>query len=262
MAGFKEDMNVGEVQAPVHGKRGPKPSGNKKPVAPNTTEYMYQEGIKLLTKQFEDGTTSSDAIGRDSGTLHFIHALGQSQRPRNRRVANEQKVKSFLVVGAVFKTDKDIDVPEIPITCTVFTGVKPEQMGSRHIKAGETFMLNLLEYMFLIIREEYSGYCEHQGDPQFCYLSPKVQNFLTSGPNAQKLPTPTICFKSGSPKESMVAIDTKTKDGDWECLPEYEEKFGGLFIKSTPPDIQTEAIARTSGIAASLRKMLTETDNT
>lgn len=260
MAGFKNEGILEEQEnVVVKAKRGPKPSANKKPIAPNTTEFMYQQGVKLLSEEFEAGK-DPEVFGRDSGTLHFIHALGQSQRPRNRRVANEQKVKSFLVVGAVFKTDKDIDVPEIPITCTVFTGVKPEQMGSRHIKAGETFTLNLLEYLFLIIREEYSGYCEYQGDPQFCYLSPKVQNFLTSGPQSQKLPTPTICFKAGSPKESMVAIDTKSADGRWVCLPEYEEKFGDLFVKSTPPDIQAESIARTSGIAASLRKMLSETD--
>lgn len=259
MAGFKSD-ETGKVEAiPQKAKRGPKPSGIKKPIAPNTTEYMYQQGVKLLSENFENGGDPAK-IGRDSGTLHFIHALGQSQRPRSRRIANAKKVKSYLVVGAVFKTDIDVDVPDIPITCTVFTGVKPEQMGTKHIKAGETFILNMLEYMFLIIREEYSGCCEYEGDPEFCYFSPKVQNFLTNGPQSQKLPTPTICFKVGSPKESMVAIDVKTADGRWECLPEYQEKFGDLFLKSTPPDIETASIARAQGITASLRKMLIETD--
>lgn len=262
MAGFKSEneMEITEIKEQVTGKkRGPKPSGVKKPIAPNTTEYMYQEGVKILNQAYEDGKEPGQ-YGRDSHTLHFVHALGQAQRPRNRRIANAVKMKSFLVVGAVFITDKDIDVPDIPITCTVFTGVKPEQMGTRHIKAGETFILNMLEYMFLIIREEYSGYCEYQGDPTFCYFSPKVQNFLTNGPQAQKLPTPTICFKVGSPKESMVAIDTRDENGNWVCLPEYEEKFGDLFLKSTPPDIESASVARTQGITASLRKMLL--DNT
>jgi len=171
-------------------------------------------------------------IGTKSNTLHLLHLLGTQSRKASRVIAGKDTVDSFTPVGAVMVSDVDIVVPVIDITKTPESGVLPEEVTNRKVKAGEKFMVSYLELMFLIIRDEYAGICSRNGNPRGVHLVVKMPKFWKG---EAKLPTPTFNGPKGdSPKESMVAIDFLNAAGKWEAKPEYEPKFGALLRRATP----------------------------
>ncbi|RLQ05301.1 hypothetical protein NSQ51_13805 [Geobacillus sp. FSL K6-0789] len=94
--------------------------------------------------------------------------------------------------------------------------------------------LTLYEFMFLIIRDEYGGFCcDEYGNSDGVHLSVKSPAFYRGD---AKLPTPTINYnkKYGrrSIKAGMVDIDVYMPDGSWVIKPQYADKFGAL-LKNT-----------------------------
>ncbi|RLQ12744.1 hypothetical protein D9548_16095 [Geobacillus stearothermophilus] len=81
--------------------------------------------------------------------------------------------------------------------------------------------LTLYEFMFLIIRDEYGGFCcDEYGNSDGVHLSVKSPAFYRGD---AKLPTPTINYnkKYGrrSIKAGMVDIDVYMPDGSWVIKP-------------------------------------------
>lgn len=195
-------------------------------------------------------------LGSMSSTLHFVHLLGLGSKKGTRRISQTENEVCSTPVGVTLRSDVDIKVPVIDINKNAVTGIDPEKdITYREVKAGEEFDLTYYEFMFLIIRPEYSGYCEANGQPDGCYFSAKCPAYVRGD---AKLPTPTINFKSGSIKATMIDIDEQGPDGKWRIKPQYEEKFGPLLRKARPQRARTasDAVPTAYAISAALREAL------
>jgi hypothetical protein len=173
------------------------------------------------------------AFGRDRATLTFVNTLGLQSRKRPRMTGNNTPVDSFETVGLKLKSDKPIEIPQIDVKYTQITGIPEGGIGSRSVAAGETFTVTLIEFMYLIVREEYSGACnDGRGNIDGLTLAVKLNKMFSA---EAKLPTPTLNFKAGgSPKENQEAIDISAGEGKWEIKDEYKEKFGALLERKAP----------------------------
>lgn len=200
------------------------------------TEKKKADKSYLTTGQAEIASMSEEEVanlGSKSNTLHFQHLLGLQSKKADRVGKGRQSFESFKAVGVCLKTDIEIQVPVIDVTKDKNTGINPEtDITYRTVGAGETFELNYYEFMYLIIRDEYAGFCSREGDAKGVYFSAKMSSFLK---NQAQLPTPTINFSGdGSPKEGMIAIDRKEADGKWVIKDEYKDAFGALLKRKTP----------------------------
>lgn len=208
--------------------------GNNEQKIPTNKPKANKEHIRIGESVL--ATLSTDEVkglGHKSGTLHFQHLLGLQSKKADRVGKNRSFHDSFKAVGVTLVSDEDIQVPVIDVLKDKTTGINYEEdVTFREVKAGEAFDLNYYEFMFLIIRDEYAGFCSREGDPQGVYFSAKMSAFLK---DQAKAPTPTINFtQEGSPKENMIAIDRKEADGRWVIKDEYAEKFGALLKRRTP----------------------------
>lgn len=193
-------------------------------VTVSSSDEMEAKGKALLAGMSEE---ERSLVGSKSGTLHFIHQLGFGSRPTTRKTKSGN-IACSTNVGITFLTDEEIQVPQIDIKKDKDTGITQEDITYITVGAGQEFHVSLYEYMFLIIRPEYSGFCEAKGNDQGCFFSPKLAAW---GRGGAKLPTPTINLKDGSSKENMVDIDQEVSPGVWEVLPGYE-KFAPLLVKA------------------------------
>ncbi len=195
-------------------------------------------------------------LGSKSGTLHFKYLLGLQSRKSTRVAGGEQVFDSFTPYGVALISDEDISVPEIDITRTTATGVEPKDIGVRHIAAKQPFELTYIEFMFLILRDEYAGMLALGDDPRGVALVAKMPKFFRG---EAKLPTPTIEFvKAGSAKETMVAMDYKLPTGAWAIKPEYAAKFGALLRSNKPVRVagESKSLPNSLLVAVALRKIL------
>lgn len=203
------------------------------PVTKKTTAKNKQH-IVIGEAEYATMTPEERAnLSSKSHTLHFQNLLGLQSKKADRVGKGRQYYDSFKAVGVTLVSDIDIEVPVIDVLKDKNTGINPdEDITYRTVKAGEPFDLTYYEFMFLIIRDEYAGYCSREGDPRGVYFSAKFNAFLK---DQAKAPTPTINFtQEGSPKENMIAIDRKEADGHWVIKEEYAEKFGALLKRKTP----------------------------
>lgn len=217
---------------------------------------IHSEGKKIISSM----SSEERAVLRSKcHTLHFVKLLKLASKRADRMVAGQETRVSYKAVGVVLYSDEDIVVPDIPGKYDKSTGIPPEEIKSRKIKAGEQFYLTYYEFMFLMFRPEYAGYCTRDDDPYGVYFSPKMPKFLT---NDAKLPTPTINFsKSGSPKEVMDEVDMYVPElKRWVIKEEYMEKFGSYLPSVTPQrkqgdaDVMPTSTNATIGLAETLKK--------
>lgn len=208
-------------------------------VAPNSTgtsrgkqtgasKEVYAKGTEVLASLSEDQRA---ALGSKSGTLHFVHLLGLASRKATRRVSQNENKECSTPVGITLYSDEAIEVPVISVLKDKNTGIDASaDIETRKVKAGEQFNVSYYEFMYLILRDEYAGFLEANGDAHGAYFSPKLPAFWSG---SAKLPTPTVNFRQGSVKASMIDIDEKTPDG-WKIKEDYVEKFGPLLKKNRP----------------------------
>lgn len=216
MALTNKDVNTTDVAPKATGKS----TGNN---------VLVNQGTAIIAGMDQ---AARDALGAKSGTLHFVTLLGLKSKKAERVIAGRQSVETFKSVGITLVSDEPISVPVIDIKKDKTTGIDPAtDITYRDVAAGEEFSLSYYEFMYLIIRDEYSGLCSRGDDPKGVYLAVKMPAYIKG---EAKLPTPTICFKDGSPKESMIAIDEQDADGKWSIKPEYAEKFGDLLRRKSP----------------------------
>lgn len=191
-------------------------------------------------------------------TLHFVKLLKLASKRADRMVAGGETRVSYKAVGVVLRSDEDIEVPDIPGHYNKETGIPPEEIKMRKVKAGEEFFLTYYEFMFLMFRPEYAGFCSRDDDPYGVYFSPKMPKFLKG--EGVKLPTPTINFtKTGSPKEVMDEIDMYDNSlKRWVIKPEYAEKFGSYLPTVVPQRKQgdTEDFPTSTKAALGLAQLL------
>lgn len=204
--------------------------------APTTTTTKKSEKQHITIGEAILATMSPEEVanlGSKSGTLHFQHLLGLQSKKADRVGKNRQSYDSFRAVGVTLVSDEPISVPVIDVLKDKKTGINPEtDITYRDVEAGVPFDLTYYEFMYLIIRDEYAGFCSREGDPKGVYFSAKMNAYLK---NQAEAPTPTINFtQEGSPKENMIAIDRKEADGRWVIKDEYAEKFGALLKRRTP----------------------------
>lgn len=215
---------VGQAAAAPVAPTGHAPKGKK--TAAN--EEVLAKGSAILATLTEE---QRQELGSKSGTLHFVQLLGLASKKSSRRVSASESKDCSTPVGMTLVSDEPIKVPVIDVTKNKSTGIDVEKdITYRDVKAGEQFDLNYYEFMYLILRDEYAGFCEANGDARGAYFSPKLPAFWKG---EAKLPTPTINFKTGSVKSTMIDIDEKGPNG-WVIKDAYKEKFGELMKKSTP----------------------------
>lgn len=237
------------------------PTGVAPGVKPaNTTKGKTQaaEEIAKNASEILASKTSEERaqLGNLSHTLHFINQLGLESQNSPRKVGPNENIDCATPVGVVLKTDVDIKVPQISIEKNNKTGIDPEtDIEYKDIKAGETFELTLYEFMFLIIRDEYTSYLTHESNPKGAYFSAKFPQFFKGD---AKLPTPTINLAEGSSKENIVAVDKKGQDGKWTIKEQYA-RYAPLLKSSTPKRAggkTSTAIPRPVQTALALQKIL------
>lgn len=217
---------------------------------------IHSEGKKIISNM----SPEERAVLRSKcHTLHFVKLLKLASKRADRMVAGQETRVSYKAVGIVLYSDEDIVVPDIPGQYNKDTGIPAEEIKARKIKANEKFYLTYYEFMFLMFKPEFAGYCTREDDPYGVYFSPKMPKFLT---NEAKLPTPTINFsKSGSPKEVMDEVDEYRPElKRWVIKEEYQEKFGSLLPSITPTrkqsdlDVMPTSTNATIGLADALQK--------
>jgi hypothetical protein len=214
----KTAPNTGAV-APT----GTAPKGKK--TAAN--EEILNQGQEILAAMSEE---ERNGLGAKAGSLHFVQLLGLASKKSSRRVSATESKDCSTPVGITLVSDEAISVPVIDVAKNKDTGIEQSDISYRDVAAGEQFDVTYYEFMYLILRDEYAGFCEANGDERGAYFSPKLPAFWKG---EAKLPTPTVNFKSGSVKSTMLDIDEKGPNG-WAVKDQYAEKFGALLKKSTP----------------------------
>jgi hypothetical protein len=126
-------------------------------------------------KQYINSLSSEERakIRSKCHTLHFVKLLKLASKRADRMVAGGETRVSYKAVGVVLRSDEDIEVPDIPGHYNKETGIPPEEIKMRKVKAGEEFYLTYYEFMFLMFRPEYAGFCSRDDDPYGVYFSPK-----------------------------------------------------------------------------------------
>jgi hypothetical protein len=203
---------------------GQAPKGKKT----EANEEILSQGSEILASMSEDERA---ALGSKSGSLHFVRLLGLASKKSSRRVSATESKDCSTPVGITLVSDEAIEVPVIDVLKNKDTGIDAKtDIAYKTVQAGEEFDVTYYEFMYLILRDEYAGFCSNGEDTRGVYFSPKLPAFWKG---EAKLPTPTVNFKVGSVKASMIDIDEKGPNG-WAIKPSYADKFGALMKKSTP----------------------------
>ena len=223
------------------------------------------QGITTLG-QAEIGALSEEKrneLYSKSHTLHFVNLLGLASKITPRRTGTDANGKAINVdcetpVGLTLRSDEPIKVPVIDIRKDSTTGISKEDITYRDVQANEEFFVSMYEYMYLIIRPEYSGECANDDNPRGVYFSAKTTAFSA---NKAKLPTPTANFRGSSIKANIVAIDEQKEDGTWVIREPWTEKFSPLLVRATPKrsgGSKGKSIPRSAVVSAALRKIFAD----
>ncbi|WP_169338210.1 hypothetical protein [Paenibacillus sanguinis] len=214
-----------------------------------------------------------------SGTLHFVRLLGlaskRTLRPKKGYDLNsdnpnlDRYTDASKAVGVELISDIDIEVPVIDMNLVNElmrvkksdeqpTYIDPKgDVSTRSVKAGEYFCLSMYEFLFLMIRDEYSGVFRRDDTDddwgmkiEFKWIDAMEQ--YTDGTWGLKsvvedvgdrrvkkfvLPTPFVQYHTrggSSIKSSMIDIDEKGENG-WQIKPEYA-RFAPLMKQKPRSD--------------------------
>ncbi|ERN51623.1 hypothetical protein [Alkalihalophilus marmarensis] len=205
---------------------------NLKKSTPSESSKSYNKNKKVYYKQTKANaevlsigqeiidTMSNeefDKLGSKSDSLHFITLLGLSSKKTTRKVRSLYmgyiEESCSTPVGVSLRSDIDIQVSLLKdVTKDKKSGINPEVDFYNHVfKAGEIINLTLYEFMFLIIREEYSGFLKVDKQDFYAHLSVKLPAYWR---NDAKLPTPTIVFEKGNGSSRSSILDIDDLSGD------------------------------------------------
>ena len=211
------------VEAPVDGQKPVAPTTGDKKQKSAAFEQFKNMGISAREK-YTDEQKSIECSKSD--TIQFVIALGHPGKPQ-KRVQGGQALASFQVVGYMFKALEDVSVPVAKQIEGAKSVMDCEIVGSKEIKAGETFQLTLFETGCFISRIEYGGHFTGGGDEVILHATVSQTH---EGRPLTVLKRPTSPIKD---KMELIAEKVPGADGKsvYKCKPEYEEKFGYLFTK-------------------------------
>ncbi|MEK5440118.1 MULTISPECIES: hypothetical protein [Paenibacillus] len=223
----------------------------------NENEAFKEYGEYLLDEMEKVDPEKRAIINSKSSTLHFVNLLGTASRRKSRSIKGyvfkdtdpnqDRYMDASKVIGVTLRSDEPLMIRQIDMSTVkklitrgdeYYFDIENDFMAEDiSISAGEEFHLSMYEFFFLIIRPEYSGLFEVNGDPlgaELRAIANKVidvdnKDRLVSLKNIQgtrqfKLPTPTIQFYAkgnNSPKSTMIDIDIKRSSG-WETKEEYK----------------------------------------
>ena len=211
------------------------PQGKAPETTANTTtlkgkderhEKLVAQGHQLRAKMSDE---EKQLEGSKSDKIAFIGALGDPNKPQTRK-QNKKDIPSNLVVGYALKALEDVDVPRADIKSGFKSFMDVGPMSTEHVKAGETFYLNVFETGALISQTVYGG--KFSGEGTVVTLGVKyAQN--------REEPLPVLNMQGkGSVKENMILIadmvgaDAKKNiKGTPKIKEEFASKFSVLYEK-------------------------------
>ena len=213
------------------------------------------EGFKRSGKMLRESLTEDQkaAEGSKSNTVTFVHAIWSPAHKQSVTVESTTK-PGFKVVGFAFKCSEDVTVPQAPLKDTPVHLADVEGFkGERSVKAGETFILNLVETAMFLGRNEYAGECSGED---------KVVRLCASHSAKRDVPLPNLKFANGGSIKAG-AVECAINVGDektakWEVKPGYE-MFANLYkprraTRGTGGASTKEAGEDTKDIAAAFRQ--------
>jgi hypothetical protein len=109
--------------------------------------------------------------------------------------------------GVTLFFDEEIQVRVIPIENEQIIKAPASDITYRNVKPGENFDLTLFESMFLIMQEEYSGFCEVFGDPNGVCFSPTLIAFFEG---RSRFASPIISYPSSPEniaRKSLISLN-------------------------------------------------------
>ena len=193
--------------------------------------------------------------GEKRDKVSFICALGNPAK-KQMRVQDKENIDSFEVVGYKFNLAEPMMVPNAPLKEKFKDLTDCEPATEVQAPAGEVF-LNIVETGIFISRLEFAG--QFTGGDKPVSLQAKV-----SGNREHPMPVLHLNNSAGSIKVGMELVgqvastDDKGKATSYKAFPQYEEKFGKLFMKrrvqkgATPDKKKGET---TADIAAAFRQL-------
>lgn len=215
---------------------------------------LAAKGEQIITSMTEE---EKAILGSKSNTLIFKGLLGTQKTSQAKTGKGGVREPSYKPVGLKLEVTEDTQIPQFPVTRTrAKDGLDPSEITYVTAKAGETVVLSLFEFMYLVSRPEYSGYVTVGNDPKGGCLGVIAKKF-NDPVDPDKLPKPSFNYTNGgTPKDSMTPIDRKNDAGNWEPLPEYAEKFGALYTSSKSMKSHTVKVDNRAAVTAALRDIL------
>lgn len=183
------------------------------------------------------------SLGSKSDTVQFVAVLWDGVTQESYHNMGTIVKEGYKVVGYRFKALADLDYAVSPIVSAKELTVPNKTGEMKHVKAGETFDLDIAETTMLITRDEYagkfSGGANEGADPVF--ISAKYNTAANRyNPQLKK------DNKAGSIKVGAIKTGHRTADGKIEPLPEFAEKFGKVYERT-----QRTATRRSAGSGVS-----------
>lgn len=235
------------------------------PTAPSTKEKgdaaikersdSFRRAGQMLRESLTDDQKAVE--GSKSNTITFLHAIWS---PAHKQSVTESKQTKpgFKVVGFAFKASEDVKVPVAPLKETPshladVEGLKEE----RAVKAGEEFILNLVETAMFLGRNEYAGECSGED---------KIVRLCATHSAKRDVPLPNLKFANGgSVKTGAVECAINTggeKSPKWEVKAGYE-MFANLYKPRKATRATSGANTKVSGeetknLAAAFRAFYSE----
>lgn len=171
-----------------------------------TEEDLLNRGNEILNSM---DANRREIIGGEFETLKFVNVLA---------IENFEKPGEYKKIGFTMLSEKEIQIPIIDMLKNDETGFDiAKDVSYRTVAAGVPFHVTKYEWMYLLIRDEYSGSCvyENNGDPLI--LQFKVERYLKGD-----VKLPAISFeKSKTSRLDSIFINYKDEDGIERIREEY-----------------------------------------
>lgn len=153
-------------------------------------------------------------MGSHSNSLYLLEVL------------NYKGHYSDITVGVKLISDIEIQIPNIDVSKDQDTGINPEKdLTHVLVHAKEEFYLTVIEFMYLLLRDEYIGYCEVKGKGKMIPLKFNVNKYLKG---LKQLPIPIVNVEIYEQKRVDISDQI---NGVTTIFPEYREKFGYIEAK-------------------------------
>ncbi|HBG5344166.1 TPA: hypothetical protein KQG29_001530 [Clostridioides difficile] len=225
----------------------------------DTSIDLAEYGENNLSTKSKD---EKEKLGRYSSTLTFINFLAQGSNQKARRKQSisptgEKNISQELSpkrVGAYFVTDRKIEIPRIKIGLDVEKEPLDIEKDITYevIEPGQEFEMTTYEAALLLIRDDFCGYCNYEGDPKGARLTFNTRSYKKSE-DKKGLPTPWIYVKDAS----EILIDERDPvTRIWKIKPEFQNRYGHLIERKKTNPKKPDSLNRSELVALGIQKIL------